>query len=235
MKLVILAGGLGSRISEETSNKPKPMVKIGGKPIIWHIIKFYNSYGIKEIYIAAGYKHNFIRSYFQNNKIKNNKIRVINTGLKSMTGLRIKKLEKFLKNDDNFCLTYGDGLSDVNIKKLINFHKNHKKIATLSAVRPPARFGKMKIKGNLIVDFREKSQLDEGRINGGFFVLSKKIFSLISGKKNAIFEVDVLPKLAKKNQLCAFKHNGNWQCMDTLREKKILNKHWKKNPFWKLW
>ncbi len=235
MKLVILAGGRGSRISEETYDKPKPMIKIGKHPIIWHIIKYFLKYKVSEIIIAAGYKSEVIKKYFNNFKIKNTKITIVNTGLYSMTGYRIKKLEKYLKNQENFFLTYGDGLSNVDINKLLKFHLKNKKIATLTAVRPPARFGKMKLNGKYITEFREKNQLDEGRINGGFFVFNKKIFRKIKNNKKIILEHDVLPKLAFSRELCAYIHDDYWQCMDTLRDKNTLNKEWKKKPSWKNW
>ena len=235
MKLVVLAGGLGSRISEETYDKPKPMIKIGNKPILWHIIKYYSAYAIKEVIIASGYKSKVIKNYFNKVKIKNLKISVVNTGLYSMTGYRVKKLEKYIQNEENFFLTYGDGLSNVDINKLLKFHIKNNRIATLTAVRPQARFGKMKLKGNYITEFREKNQLDEGRINGGFFVFNKKIFKKIKSDNKIILEHHVLPKLATLNELCAYKHDDYWQCMDTLRDKNILNKAWKKSPPWKNW
>ena len=235
MKLVILAGGLGSRISEETYDKPKPMIKIGNYPIIWHIIKYYLKYKVTEVIIAAGYKSEVIKKYFNNFKFKSLKIIVVNTGLYSMTGYRLKKLEKYFKNEENFFVTYGDGLSNVDINKLLKFHLKNNRIATLTAVRPPARFGKMKLNGNYITEFREKNQLDEGRINGGFFIFNKRIFKKIKNNKKTILEHDVLPKLAFSRELCAYKHDDYWQCMDTLRDKNILNKEWKKKPSWKNW
>ena len=227
MKCVILAGGRGTRISELSKDIPKPMIKVLGKPIISRIIMHYYKFGIKEFIIAAGYKQKILENYFKYKKSNRFSVKVINTGLKTMTGGRIKRLKKYLGNE-TFLLTYGDGLSNVNIKKLINFHKKNKKIATLTAVRPPARFGAIKIKGNKIKYFKEKSKLDEGWINGGFFVFENKIFNYLKGDKTYL-ERDPLQIISKKGELHAYKHNGFWQCMDTLRDKEILEKELKKN------
>ena len=227
MKCVILAGGRGTRISELSKDIPKPMIKILGKPIISRIIMHYYKFGIKEFIIAAGYKQKILENYFKYKKSNQFSVKVINTGLKTMTGGRIKRLKKYLGNE-TFLLTYGDGLSNVNIKKLINFHKKNKKIATLTAVRPPARFGAIKIKGNKIKYFKEKSKLDEGWINGGFFVFENKIFNYLKGDQTYL-ERDPLQIISKKGELHAYKHNGFWQCMDTLRDKEILEKELKKN------
>ena len=227
MKCVILAGGRGTRISELSKDIPKPMIKVLGKPIISRIIMHYYKFGIKEFIIAAGYKQKILENYFKYKKSNQFSVKVINTGLKTMTGGRIKRLKKYLGNE-TFLLTYGDGLSNVNIKKLINFHKKNKKIATLTAVRPPARFGAIKIKGNKIKYFKEKSKLDEGWINGGFFVFENKIFNYLKGDKTYL-ERDPLQIISKKGELHAYKHNGFWQCMDTLRDKEILEKELKKN------
>tara|TARA_B100001121_G_C18558630_1_gene559216 strand:+ start:237 stop:926 length:690 start_codon:yes stop_codon:yes gene_type:complete len=227
MKCVILAGGRGTRISELSKDIPKPMIKVLGKPIISRIIMHYYKFGIKEFIIAAGYKQKILENYFKYKKSNHFSVKVINTGLKTMTGGRIKRLKKYLGNE-TFLLTYGDGLSNVNIKKLINFHKKNKKIATLTAVRPPARFGAIKIKGNKIKYFKEKSKLDEGWINGGFFVFENKIFNYLKGDKTYL-ERDPLQIISKKGELHAYKHNGFWQCMDTLRDKEILEKELKKN------
>ena len=221
MKVVILAGGLGTRISEYTKTIPKPMIKINGKPLIYYIMKHYAKYGFKEFYIALGYKGEVIKKYFKKN-LFDWKIHLIDTGLKTMTGGRLKKFKK-LMNNERFLLTYGDGLSNVNIKKLINFHKKHKKISTLTAVRPPARFGAIKIKGNKVVYFKEKSKLDEGWINGGFFVMEPEIFKYIKGNQTFL-EKEPLVNLSKKKNLIAFKHLGFWQCMDTKRDKDLLEK-----------
>jgi glucose-1-phosphate cytidylyltransferase len=234
MKLVILAGGYGTRLSEETVNKPKPLVKIGNKPIIWHIMKFYSYYGIKDFIICLGYKGALLTKELKKLNLKESwNIKYVKTGLNTMTGGRVKKIKKYILNDDNFCLTYGDGLSDINIKKLINFHNKNKKIATLTAVKYKNP------KGILSIDFMSKvKKINEKPveyINGGFFVLSRKIFKYLKNSKT-IFEKDCLPKLVKKNELIAFKHNGFWSCMDTIREKKELNRIYKsKETAWKIW
>tara|TARA_B100001559_G_C16494150_1_gene619896 strand:- start:232 stop:924 length:693 start_codon:yes stop_codon:yes gene_type:complete len=224
MKVVILAGGLGTRLSEYTKKIPKPMVTISGKPIIYYIMKHYSNYGFNNFIIAGGYKQNIIRKYF-NKKFLNWNVEVINTGLNSMTGGRLKRLKKIIGNE-TFLLTYGDGLSDVNINKLVNFHKKTKSIATLTAVRPPARFGAIKIKGNRVSYFKEKSNLDEGWINGGFLIMNPKIFEIIRNDKTYL-EREPFEILSKKKLLNAFKHNGFWQCMDTLRDKELLENYFK--------
>tara|TARA_B100000768_G_C11283429_1_gene380234 strand:+ start:5992 stop:6687 length:696 start_codon:yes stop_codon:yes gene_type:complete len=222
MKVVILAGGYGTRISEYTKTIPKPMIKINGIPIILHIINHYVSYGYKDFYIALGYKGEIIKKYFKNLKDKKFNIHLINTGLKTMTGGRLKRLEKFLKGE-TFLATYGDGLSNININKLVEFHNKNKKLVTLSAVRPPARFGAIKFRGGNISYFKEKSNLDEGWINGGFFVINSNFLKYIDNDKT-LLEKEPFEKLTKKKQLCGFKHKGFWQCMDTLRDKEILEK-----------
>ena len=234
MKAVILAGGYGTRLAEETKIKPKPLVKIGNKPIIWHIIKIYYHYGVKDFIICLGYKGHLLKKEL--NKLNHKKkwnIEYVETGLKAMTGGRVKRIKKYIGNDQNFYLSYGDGLSDVNINKLTKFHLDKKKIATLTAVKYKNP------KGVLIIDSKSKIKLIKEKpieyINGGFFVLSKKIFSYLDNDKN-IFEKNCLPKLAKIKQLQAFKHNGFWGCMDTIREKKELNKIYKSNEkAWKIW
>ena len=234
MKLVILAGGYGTRLAEETVLKPKPLVKIGNKPIIWHIMKIYSFFGINDFIICLGYKGHILKKELSKYK-KNEKwnVEFVNTGLNTMTGGRLKRVKKFLKNDKNFCLTYGDGLCDVNIKRLINFHIKKNKITTVTAVQQKNRYGV------LIIDKTSKIQLIKEKpaeyINGGFFVLSNKIFKYLKNDKT-IFEKDCLPKLVKNKQLMAYKHNGFWACMDTMREKKELNKIWKsKQKAWKIW
>ena len=222
MKCVILAGGKGSRISEISKNIPKPMIKILGKPIIIKIMQHYSRFGFKDFIIAAGYKKEIIKDYFKKNTFKEWNVKVIDTGLNTMTGGRIKRLEKFLDRE-TFMLTYGDGLSNVNIKKLLKYHNKYKKIGTLTAVRPPARFGAIKISKNKVSYFKEKSKLDEGWINGGFFVLEPEIFKYIKGDET-FFEKEPLQRISKSNQLFAYKHKGFWQCMDTLRDKEILEK-----------
>ncbi len=226
MKCVILAGGKGTRISELSKSMPKPMIKILGKPIIFRIIMHYYKFGFNDFIIAAGYKKNYLQDYFKKKKFKDIKINVVDTGLNTMTGGRLKRLKRYLKNE-TFMLTYGDGLSNVNIKKLINFHKKNKKIATLTAVRPPARFGAIRINGNRIKYFKEKSKLDVGWINGGFFVFDTKIFEFIKGDKTYL-EREPLQKISKQGELYAFKHDGFWQCMDTVRDKEILEENLKR-------
>tara|TARA_B100000963_G_scaffold350688_1_gene361274 strand:- start:3504 stop:4190 length:687 start_codon:yes stop_codon:yes gene_type:complete len=228
MKVVILAGGFGTRLSEYTRTIPKPLVKIGNKPILVHIMKLYSKYGFNEFIIALGYKGSLIKKYFKKNTFPW-KVELIDTGFNTMTGGRIKRLKKYLKNDQ-FFLTYGDGVSNVNIKKLLNFHKKNKKIGTLTAVRPPARFGAIKIKNNFVNYFKEKSKLDEGWINGGFFVFEPQFLDYIKND-NTYLEKEPLEKLSKQNQLVAYKHKSFWQCMDTLRDKKILEKEFKNKKF----
>jgi len=221
MKVVILAGGLGTRLSEYTKLIPKPMVKIGGEPIIFRIIKLYKKYGFKEFYIALGYKGHVIRNFFKN-KFKDIEINLIETGKNTMTGGRLKRLEKYLKNE-TFLMTYGDGISDLDINKLISFKKKNKSTMTLTAVRPPARFGTIKIKGDYIYYFKEKSSVDEGWINGGFFVIEPKIFKYIKNDSTYL-EREPFEKLAKQKNIKAYKHKGFWQCMDTKRDKDLLDK-----------
>ena len=241
MKVVILAGGFGTRISEYTDKIPKPMISLGGKPILWHIMQYYAHYGHNDFYIALGYKSEFIKEYFlkfnscnsdfsidlstgkiksyENNKL-DWKITLVDTGEDSMTGGRIKKLRKFIGNE-TFMMTYGDGLSNVNLNKLITFHKKNKKLVTLTAVRPPARFGSLEIKGNNVSKFKEKSKTDENWINGGFFVMEPKFLNFIQND-NTILERGPLEQAAKKKQLVAYKHEGFWQCMDTKKDKDLL-------------
>ena len=225
MKVVILAGGLGTRMSEVTKTIPKPMVKILDKPILIHIMEHYYKFGFDEFYIALGYKGNIIRNYFKKNRF-DWKVHLIETGKNSMTGGRLKRLKKYL-NNETFLMTYGDGISDVNIRRLISFHKKNKKIATLTAVRPPARFGSIKIKGNLVKVFREKSKLDEGWINGGFFIFEPKIFKFIKNDLTFL-EKEPLEEISNNKQLLAYKHEGFWHCMDTLRDKYLIEKILKK-------
>ena len=221
MKVVILAGGYGTRLQEYTRSIPKPLVKIANEPILIHIMRLYAKYGFTEFVIALGYKGALIRKYFKNKKLKWN-VKLIDTGLKTMTGGRIKRLKKYI-GKDRFFLTYGDGLSNVNLIKLLNFHKRNKKIGTLTAVRPPARFGAIKINGNSVNYFKEKSKLDEGWINGGFFVMEPKFLDYIKNDKTYL-ERQPLEKACAKNQLLAFKHHGFRQCMDTKRDKDNLDK-----------
>ncbi len=226
MKVVILAGGFGTRLNEYTKTIPKPMVKVAGIPILIHIMNHYSKYGFNEFYIALGYRGEVIKKYFKSLKNKNWKINLIDTGVKTMTGGRIKRLAKYL-DEGSFLMTYGDGVSNINLKKLIRFHKKNKKMVTLSAVRPPARFGALKITGNTVKYFKEKSKLDEGWINGGFFVMEKKFLKFIKNDKTFL-EKEPLERICKNKQLAAFKHNGFWHCMDTKRDKDKLDKILKK-------
>ncbi len=221
MKVVLLAGGYGTRLSEYTKTIPKPMIKVGGKPLLLHIMKLYAKHGFKDFYIALGYKGEMIKKYFNKNFFDWN-INLIETGKNTMTGGRLKRLKKHL-GKETFMMTYGDGLSNVNLKKLLKFHKKNKKLVTLTAVRPPARFGALKIKGKKVSYFKEKSKLDEGWINGGFFVMEPKFLNYIK-KDNTYLEREPLEIATKKKQLLAFRHKGFWQCMDTKRDKDYLNK-----------
>ena len=254
MKAVILAGGQGTRISEETYLKPKPMVEIGGKPILWHIMKSYSHYGINEFVICLGYKGYLIKEYFANYALhesdftidiqknsldihKNNadpwKVTLIDTGEESMTGGRIKRISKYL--DDTFCLTYGDGLADVNISESISHHKKNKTIGTLTAVQPPGKFGSVTIEDNMVTTFQEKPKGDAGWVNGGFFVLEPEIIDYIEGD-DTMFEREPLQQLTQENQLSAYHHNGFWHPMDTLSDKRKLEQLWSKgNAPWKVW
>jgi glucose-1-phosphate cytidylyltransferase len=257
MKAIILAGGYGTRLSEETDLKPKPLVEIGGKPILWHIMKIYSTHGINEFIICCGYKGYSIKQYFQNYflhqsnvtfQLKENKLDVlrndaepwkvslVDTGEKTMTGGRLKRVRDFVKDDKAFCFTYGDGVSDINISDLIKFHLKHGKLATVTATRPPGRYGAIKFGTNDLVDsFQEKPDGDGSWINGGFFVLNPGVIDFIKDDKTP-WESEPLNTLAEKDELCAYKHNGFWQPMDTLREKNILNNLWDKgNAPWKKW
>lgn len=255
MKAVILAGGLGTRISEETDMKPKPMVEIGGKPILWHIMKIYSSYGIQDFIICLGYKGYIIKEYFANyflhmsdvtfdmksNKMEvhqNNaehwKVTLVDTGESTMTGGRLKKVEKYLKDEEAFCFTYGDGVCDVNIKELIKFHESQNTYATLTATQPPGRFGAMDLEHKKVTNFREKPDGDGSWINGGYFVLSPDVFQYIDDDQ-CIWERGPMEKLAKEGQLSAYIHSGFWQPMDTLRDKNHLEELWASNPPWKAW
>ena len=219
MKVVLLAGGFGTRLSEYTKAIPKPMVSIGGKPLLWHIMKLYARQGFKDFYIALGYRGAVIKKYF-NKQFYDWNINLIETGQNTMTGGRLKRLKKYLGNE-TFMLTYGDGLSNINLKTLLSFHKKNKKLVTLTAVRPPARFGVLKLKGNYVDYFKEKSKLDEGWINGGFFVIEPEFLKYIK-KDSTYLEREPLEQVTKKRQLAAFRHQGFWQCMDTKRDKDRL-------------
>ena len=221
MKVVILAGGFGTRISEYTKSIPKPMIKIRGIPILVHIMKHYAKFGFNDFYIALGYKGNVIKNYFKKKKFDWN-VNLIDTGKNTMTGGRLKRLKKYLKGQ-SFFLTYGDGISDINVKKLLKFHKKNKKLVTITAVRPPARFGALKLKGNLVSYFKEKSKMDEGWINGGFFVISYKFLNFIKNDKTYL-EREPLEKVTKSKELSAYRHNGFWQCIDNMRDLILINK-----------
>jgi len=225
MKVVILAGGFGTRISEYTKKIPKPMVMINKKPIIVHIMEHYAKYGFKDFVIALGYKGPVIKNYFKK-KIFNWNIDLIDTGLNTMTGGRLKRLKKILGNK-KFFLTYGDGISDINLKKLLSFHEKNKKLVTLTAVRPPARFGAIKLKGNKVKLFKEKHKIHEGWINGGFFVIEPDFLKYIKND-DTYLEKEPLESVGRNGQLYAFKHNGFWQCMDTKRDKEYLENILKK-------
>jgi len=224
MQVVILAGGKGTRLSEYTKSIPKPMVKIGKYTILEHIINYYKQFGMDNFIIAAGYKSKIIKDFFKKKKI-NYKVKVIDTGLNTLTGLRIKKIEKYITGKQ-FLLTYGDGLSNININKLIKFHNKSKKLMTLSAVHPPARFGELNIRKAIVTQFDEKPQLQRGWINGGFFVVQKNFFKYLNNK-NVMLEREPINKIVKKKQLSAYLHKGFWYCMDTLRDKIVLEKIYK--------
>jgi len=221
MKVVLLAGGFGTRLSEYTKTIPKPMIYIGDEPMLLHIMKLYAKYGFKDFYIALGYKGEIIKKFFNKNFFDWN-INLIETGTNTMTGGRLKRLKKYI-GKETFMMTYGDGLSNLNLKKLLKFHKKNKKLATLTAVRPPARFGALKLNGQYVSYFKEKSKLDEGWINGGFFVMEPEFLKFIKND-NTYLEREPLETVTKKKQLTAFKYNGFWQCIDTKRDIDKLNK-----------
>ena len=234
MKVVILAGGKGTRISHLTHNLPKPMIRIGNTPMLTHIMRIFKFHGFNDFIIAGGYKVNLIKKYYKNSKEFKN-IKIINTGINELTGKRILKLKKYFKKNENFFLTYGDGVSNIDIKKLLKFHLKNKKIATITAVRPPVKFGELIINKNSTVrSFLEKPQVSKGWINGGFFVLNRKVFDFIPNYNN-MFEQEPLSKLTQIKQLIAFKHHGYWKCMDNLNEKNQLEKIYKKyKSIWKI-
>jgi len=258
MKVVLFAGGLGTRISEETEVRPKPMVEIGGKPILWHIMKMYSHYGFNEFIICLGYKGYVIKEYFMNYFLHNSDIRIdlgnnnmevlgtrsdafkvtlVETGLNTKTAGRLQQVIKYIGNED-FMLTYGDGVADVNIKELVEFHKKNNKIATVTSVQPDARFGGMDIAANGVVkSFREKSKTDAQWINGGFFVLKPEVFNYLKNDMSGVmWEEGPLEKLSSDNQMVAYKHRGFWKCMDALRDKIELNDLWESNNApWKTW
>jgi glucose-1-phosphate cytidylyltransferase len=255
MKVVILAGGLGTRLSEETEIKPKPMVEVGGRPILWHIMKHYAHFGFKEFYIALGYRGEIIKRYFmdycslsgsmtidlQHGSVEMSEsecedwiVHLKNTGLETNTGGRIKRLESFLK-DETFMVTYGDGVCNVDLRDLLRFHRAHGRIATVTAVRPPSRFGGLVFDGDLVSDFTEKPQIGEGWINGGFLVCEPDIFKYIDDDDSSL-ETNALETLADERQLAAYRHEDFWQCMDTLRDKRLLETLWhERQAPWKVW
>lgn len=245
MNVVILAGGLGTRLAEETDVIPKPMVEIGGKPILWHIMKHYANYGFNEFFIALGYKSDIIKRYFldyytlngsmtidfsngkvemQNKECEDWLLHLQDTGMQTNTGGRVKRLESMLR-EETFMVTYGDGVCNVNLQDLLRFHNSHRRIATVTAVRPPARFGGLIFDGDLVSDFTEKPQIGEGWINGGFLVFEPGVFDYLEGDQSSL-EGDALERLAEEHQLAAYKHDGFWQCMDTLRDKRLLERLW---------
>jgi glucose-1-phosphate cytidylyltransferase len=257
MKAVILAGGLGTRISEETYEKPKPMVEIGGMPILWHIMKMYSSHSINDFIVCCGFKGYVIKEYFANyflhrsdvtfdmreNKMLVHhqyaepwKVTLVDTGLETMTGGRLKRIKQYVENEDFFCFTYGDGVSDIDITKLIRFHKDHGRLATVTAVYPPGRFGALDIlENNEVMQFKEKPRGDGSLINGGFFVASPHVLDLVDGDAT-IWEREPLHRLVDSKQIMAFRHDGFWQPMDTLRDKNLLEDLWCKNKApWKIW
>ena len=233
MKCVILAGGYGTRISEESHLKPKPMVEVGGKPILWHIMKIYSSYDINEFVICCGYKGEIIKEYFSNNNSTQWNVELVDTGIDTMTGGRLKRIQNHI--DDTFCATYGDGLGNIDINNLISFHREKKSIATLTATHPPERYGILSLNEDYVTEFREKHSGESSWINGGFFVFEPEIFDYIYDD-STVLEKSPLETLAKENKLTAFKHNGFWHPMDTLREKNHLEKLYRSgNIPWKTW
>ena len=256
MKVVILAGGMGTRIMEESQLRPKPMIEIGGRPILWHIMKLYGHYGFREFVICLGYKGYFIKEYFANfflhqsdvtidterneftyhqTAVEPWRVTLVDTGEQTFTGGRLKRVRQYLDRDEPFCFTYGDGLADVDLGKLVAFHRGHGLTATVTAVAPPARYGALELAGDTVERFREKPLGSDGLINGGFFVLHPQAIDLIDGDGTS-FEGDTLERLAAQRQLAAYRHSGFWQAMDTLRDRNVLEEHWKSGRVpWKVW
>ncbi len=257
MKIVILCGGLGTRLKEETEYRPKPMVKIGSKPILWHIMKLYSYYGFNDFILCLGYKGEIIKEYFYNYEILNNdftielgrhnnieihnthtekgwKITLVDTGEYALKGARLKKIEKYVDSNP-FMVTYGDGVADININELVDFHTAHGRIATLTGVMPPSRFGALLVDENKVIKFSEKPQAAEGLVNGGFFVFNKRLFSYLNNEDTCDLEIGVLDKLAEDGELMIYKHTGEWACMDTVRDMEYLNKLWSSGKaFWNI-
>lgn len=256
--IVILCGGMGTRLKEETEYRPKPMVEIGGRPILWHIMKIYSYYGFSDFIMCLGYKGEMIKNYFYNYEILNNdftvelgnrtsleihsqhneagmRVTLADTGERTLKGARIKRIEKYVIGD-TFMLTYGDGVAEIDLCELLSFHKSHGRIGTVTGVRPPSRFGELVVRDNKVVSFAEKPQVSAGLINGGFFVFDRKIFDYLTQDDNCDFEVGPLEKLAKDDELMVYEIKGNWACMDTLRDMEYLNRLWKDSKaFWKIW
>ena len=258
MKAIILCGGIGTRLKEETEYKPKPMVEIGNRPILWHIMKIFAHYGIKDFVLSLGYKGEMIKEYFYNYEILSNdftielgnkkaievhsinsernwRVTLADTGDKALKGARLKRVEKYI-DDDQFMMTYGDGVADVDIRDLLEFHQGHGKLATVTGINPASRFGELKIKGNQVESFSEKPQNGAGLINGGFFVFNRGIFDYLSNNDSCDLEVGALEQIAREGQLMVYKHRGFWACMDTIRDMEYLNKLWAEGKaFWKVW
>lgn len=258
MKVLILCGGLGTRLREETEFRPKPMVEIGGKPILWHVMKIYAHYGYIDFILALGYKGEMIKEYFYNYNVLNNdftielgnekkveiyrnnaekdwRVTLADTGDKTLKGARLKRVEKYI-DDDQFMLTYGDGIANVDIEDLLEFHQSHGKLATVTGINPASRFGELKIKGSQVESFREKPRNGEGLVNGGFFIFNRGIFDYLSEDENCDLEIGPMEKIAAEGQLMVYKHRGFWSCMDTIRDMEYLNKLWNENKaFWKIW
>jgi glucose-1-phosphate cytidylyltransferase len=253
MKVVILAGGLGTRLAEETEVRPKPMIEIGGRPILWHIMKLYGAHGFNEFFVALGYKGEMVKRYFvdmlrfngsmtldfargqiveHESERENWILHLMDTGAQTATGGRIKRLESHLQ--ETFMMTYGDGVSNVDLRSLLAFHKSHGKTATITAVRPPARFGGLEIENGRVASFKEKPQIGEGWINGGFLVFEPRLFEYLDGD-DASLENDALEKLAQQGELMAYQHDDFWQCMDTLRDKRLLEHLWENGAPWRVW
>ncbi|MEW6096206.1 MAG: glucose-1-phosphate cytidylyltransferase [bacterium] len=257
-KVVILCGGMGTRLREETEIRPKPLVEVGDRPILWHIMKIYSYYGFNDFILCVGYKGEMIKNYFYNYEVLNNdftielgnsknieiysnhkekgwRVTVADTGATALKGARIKKIEKYV-DGDFFMLTYGDGVANINLQELLSFHKSHGCIGTVTGVRPISRFGELIVKENRVMSFTEKPQVSSGVINGGFFVFNRKIFNYLSTDDNCDFEIGPLEQLAKEGELMVYEFKGEWECMDTFRDTQYLNKLWKSGEaFWKIW